>query len=76
MSTGSATTRPRPATSTDQVKYGRRRMFMPGARVVRMVVTSEITVASRPTITRAAQRMNSSTKRRLPPPGPPLLMME
>lgn len=76
MSTGMATSRPSEATSTDQVKNGTRRMFMPGARVVRMVVTSETAPARKPAAASAADSVNRSTKSALPPLGPPLLSTE
>ena len=75
MRMGSATRMVTDITSTDQLNHGTRRMFMPGARVVRMLVATDTVDASRPTSASAAANVNRSTKRALPPLGPPLAPM-
>ena len=63
-------------TRTDHENSGTRRMFMPGARVVSTVVASEIAIiVSPPSITPKAA-MNNATNLLVPPPGPPLAMID
>ena len=70
--TGRTRTRPRLNTSADQLDGEIRRMVIPGARVVRMVVTTEPADASRPMAMSPSPTMKRSTIRLSPPSVPPL----
>ena len=47
---------------------------MPGARVVSTVTATEPMLARRPAMVSMVARMNRSTKRGSPPPGPPFMI--
>ena len=63
-------------TSADHENGGTMSIAMPGARAVMTVVATETLPAIRPAATSAAPIKNKSTMSPLPPPGPPLPMME
>src|SRR5215217_1991398 len=70
--TGSISSSPIAATSTDQLKNGTRPRRMPGARVVRTVVARASDTAARPTTSSTWAARKRSTIFASPPPGPPL----